>query len=158
MNEFHYQFSVNAPVEAVAAFHHDTRVLKKLTPFPIYAQIHEYEPLADGSEASFTLWFGPIPVRWHAVHSDVTANGFTDTQVSGPLKYWRHQHRFTPLSEQETQVNEHIVYQHDSGLRGLLSRLLFARPGLYLLFTARKFITQRGVARQQSADRVGQVG
>jgi ligand-binding SRPBCC domain-containing protein len=79
MTEFKYSFTVQAPVDTVTAFHHDTRVLKQLTPFPIVAQIHDYEPLADKSEAKFTLWFGPIPVRWHAVHSDVSPAGFTDT-------------------------------------------------------------------------------
>lgn len=157
MSVFDYSFTVDAPVELVAAFHHDTRVLKQLTPFPIIAQIHEYEPLADGSEAKFTLWFGPLPIRWHAVHSQVGANGFTDTQVSGPLKSWRHQHRFESIGGARTRVSEHIVYEHDSGLRGLISRLLFARPGLLYLFTARKLLTRRGVSRLMTAGQTGQV-
>ena len=35
--------------------------------------------------------------------------------------------------------------------RGLLTRLLFARPGLLYLFTARKLLTRRGVARLDGA-------
>jgi ligand-binding SRPBCC domain-containing protein len=153
---FSFSFIVNAPLEVVAAFHQDTQVLKQLSPFPIIAQIHEYEPLADESEAKFTLWFGPVPVRWHAVHSDVGLNGFTDTQVSGPLKYWRHVHRFNVVDEDTTRVEEHITFEHDGGLRGLFSRLLFNKPGLYALFTARKIITRRAVARSvavQKADK-----
>lgn len=155
MAVFRYVFNVQAPVEVVAAFHHDTRVLKRLTPFPIFVQIHEYEPLADGSEAKFTLWFGPIPVRWHAVHSDVGQKGFTDTQLSGPLKFWRHQHHFIPIDAGTTRVSEYIVYEHDSGLRGLFSRLLFSRPGLLFLFTARKYLTRRGVSRMMSIHSAG---
>lgn len=156
MSEFKYSFTVEAPLQVVADFHHDTSVLKKLTPFPIFAQIHDYEPLANGSEARFTLWFGPIPVRWHAIHSDVGPNGFTDTQVSGPLKLWVHRHRFTAIDPQTTRVDEHITYDHDSGGRGLFSRLLFAKPGLYFLFTARKFITRRGTARMVNTIVTGQ--
>lgn len=149
MPQFNYSFDVDAPLTAVSDFHHDTRVLKKLSPPPIFAQIHSYEPLAEGSEADFTLWFGPLPIHWVAVHSDVSPNGFTDTQVSGPLKSWRHMHRFTAVSDNKTRVDEHIKYHHHTGWRGLISRLLFSKPGLYMLFTARKFITQRATTNRK---------
>ncbi len=155
MPEFKHSFTVAAPVAAVAAFHSDTRALQELTPLPIIAHVHAYEPLADGSRASFTLWFGPLPVRWQAVHSDVGPQGFTDTQVSGPLKSWRHTHRFTPLGPQRTLVEDHVVYEHQRGVRGLLSRLLFARPGMLYLFTARQWLTRRGVARLLAAGQPG---
>ena len=140
MPEFHHSFTVDAPLAAVRAFHHDTGVLRQLTPLPMI-------PLADGSRAEFTLWFGPLPLRWRAIHSDVGPDGFTDTQVSGPLKSWRHTHRFTTIDPQRTRVDDHVVFEHHPGPRGLLTRLLFARPGLLYLFTARKLLTRRGVAR-----------
>ena len=146
---FDYSFEVAATGEMVSAFHKDTSVLKKLTPPPIIAQIHDFEPLGEGSKADFTLWFGPVPVRWQAVHSDVSLNGFTDTQVKGPLKRWQHQHRFSAIDEETTVVSEHIDYEHDSGLRGLWSRLLFSNLGLFMLFTARKIITRRALAEMQ---------
>ncbi len=151
MSEFSHSFLVDAPLERVIAFHRDTSVLKQLTPLPIFARIHRFEPLAEGSRADFTLWFGPFPVRWQAVHSDVGRHGFTDTQTRGPLKSWRHTHRFTAVGPNQTRVDDHIVYEHDAGWRGLISRLLFARPGLLYLFTARKLLTRRGVSRQASA-------
>ncbi|MCB8981681.1 MAG: hypothetical protein H6657_30095 [Ardenticatenaceae bacterium] len=148
MPTFDYKFTVNAPQTAVANFHHDTRILKKLTPPPIFVQVHHFEPLGDGSEAEFTLWFGPLPVRWRAIHSDVSGHGFTDTQASGPLRHWQHTHRFTAVSPHTTQVHEHVEYSHYSGRRGLLSRLLFNQPGLYLLFTARKWLTRYHIKKQ----------
>ncbi len=150
MPVFDFKFTLEAPVEAVVEFHRDTRALKALTPPPMRVQIHRVEPLAEGSTAEFTLWFGPLPIRWEAVHSGVGADGFTDTQVSGPMRSWRHTHRFTSLSEQRTQVHEHIEYQHHDGLRGLFSRLLFFRAGLYALFTARKVLTRRHLRRRTS--------
>lgn len=153
MPTFDYTFTVNAPQDAVLAFHQDTRVLKILTPPPLYAQIHSYEPLAEGAEANFTLWFGPYPIRWTAVHSNVGEDGFTDTQVRGPLKRWQHTHRFSPLSEEVTLVSEHIDYEYHRGVRGLIGRLLFSPLALTLLFTARKVITRRRLAQAQKRGR-----
>jgi ligand-binding SRPBCC domain-containing protein len=146
MPVFDYTFTVKAPLAKVAAFHHNTWVLKRLTPLPIIVQMHRTEPLAEGAVAEFTLWFGPLPIRWLAVHSRVDPmRGFTDTQQQGPLKCWAHTHTFMAEGEQLTRVSEHIEYTHYPGLKGLLSRLLFAKPALYLLFTYRKFITRWSV-------------
>lgn len=154
MQTFDYIFTVPAPLAAVSAFHHDTSILKLLTPPPMFVQIHDFEPLAEGSVANFTIWAGPIPLRWQAVHSNISENGFTDTQNQGPLQFWQHTHRFRPLSPTLTEVHEHIEYAHHAGRRGLLTRLLFSRPGLYGLFTARKLLTRRHLARGQWADQV----
>jgi len=150
MPVFEFKFNVAAPVTAVSNFHHDTRILKKLSPPPIFVQIHRFEPLGEGSEAEFTLWFGPLPLHWLAVHSNVSPNGFTDTQARGPLKYWQHTHRFTAVSPHTTQVHEHIEYSHKPGLAGLLTRLLFNKVGLFALFAARKWLTRWYVHQQQS--------
>ncbi len=150
MPKFEYTFEVDAPVEEVSAFHSDTSVLKKLTPFPMIVQVEEFEPLGEGSEARFTIWAGPLPLRWHSVHSDVSVNGFTDTQVTGPLKSWQHTHRFEPTEDGRTLVSESISYEHDTGLRGLISRIGFSSLGLTGLFSARKLLTQRYVAQSMS--------
>lgn len=148
MKTFEYEFKVKAPISAVSDFHHDTSILKKLTPPPIFIQVHAFEPLAEGSTAELTMWFGPIPVRWTAVHSDVSEQGFTDTQHRGPLKYWQHTHRFIALDDDETMVKEHIEYDYAKDLRGLFSRMMFNRAGLFLLFTARKWLTRWHINRQ----------
>ena len=145
---FDYTFTVDAPLTAVSAFHHDTRVLKTLTPPPMFVTVHKFEPLGEGSIGEFTLWVGPIPLHWRAIHSNVSENGFTDTQERGPLKFWQHTHRFTAVSPITTQIHEHVEYSYHSGLRGLLTRLLFNNFGLYFLFTARKIITRRAVKKR----------
>jgi ligand-binding SRPBCC domain-containing protein len=146
MNVFEYQFVVRAPVSAVSVFHHDPRVLKKLTLPPVFIQIHQFEPLAEGATAEYTLWIGPLPIPWTAVHSDVTEQGFTDTQRQGPFKRWQHTHRFEAVNDQQTLVKEHIEYVYLPGLRGLLSRLLFNRATLFFMFSARKWLTRRYVS------------
>lgn len=148
MPTFDYSFTVRAPLSAVAHFHHDTRALRRLTPPPIIAQMHRIEPLAEGSVSQFTLWFGPLPVRWVAVHTGVDRRtGFTDTQARGPMRRWEHTHRFARVDEHATRVTEHIVYEHRAGLGGLLSRVLFSRPALWFLFSYRAWATRRALER-----------
>ena len=48
-----------------------------------------------------------------------------------------------------TRVNEHIEYTHPGGVKGILTRLFFGKPGLVGLFIYRKMITRwslRGAA------------
>jgi len=142
MPTFDYRFRVDAPLRAVQEFHQDTRALRRLTPPPTLVQLHSVEPLAEGSVSKFTLWIGLLPLAWTAVHRNVSANGFTDVQTAGPVRKWEHTHRFTPLGETATEIHEHIEFEHQSSAWGLLTRLLFASPNLYLMFTYRKLVTR----------------
>jgi ligand-binding SRPBCC domain-containing protein len=52
----------------------------------------------------FTMWAGPVPVRWVARIEDVSPEGFTDRQVKGPFTRWQHRHSFVALDERTTEV------------------------------------------------------
>ncbi|MDH3540093.1 MAG: SRPBCC family protein [Acidimicrobiia bacterium] len=143
MPTFDYSFDVAASAQAVAEFHDDTRVLRRLT--PAYVQIHRVDPLADGSIAEFTVWFGPMPIRWRALHRDVGPRGFTDVQEAGPLRSWVHTHRFEPTGDHTTRVREHVEYEHESGWHGVQTRVLFGAPALRALFAYRAWRTRRAL-------------
>lgn len=143
MPVFDFRFTVPAPVEAVSAFHFQTGILKALTPPLMIMQVHRFDPLANGSIGEFTMWMGPVPVRWTAEHSNVTPLCFTDTQIAGPMKFWKHTHTFRAIDADTSEVHEHIKFEHHSGLKGLWSRLLFPRPALFLLFRYRCWVTRR---------------
>ncbi len=148
MPVFDTSFTVPAPLQKVAEFHRDTRALKRLTPPPVFVQIHSMEPLAEGSRSVFTMWFGPLPLRWTAIHSNVdTMHGFTDTQEKGPLQSWQHTHHFEAIDERTSQVTEHIVYSHKSGWWGIFTRLAFAPLGLKLMFAYRAVVTRLACQR-----------
>jgi ligand-binding SRPBCC domain-containing protein len=146
MNVFETSFRVNAPLAAIASFHNSTAALRRLSPPPVFIQFHHLEPLTEGSRANFTMWFGPIPLRWTAVHSKVDPlHGFTDIQVRGPMKGWKHIHSFTAVNEHTTLVSEHVEYEHFNGLRGLMTRILFSEIGFRVLFWYRAVITRWSV-------------
>lgn len=143
MLKFTRDFVVHAPLERVAEFHKDTRALKWLNPPPILVQFQHVEPLAEGSIAEFTLWLGPLPIRWKARHDNVDPErGFSDLQVTGPFQYWKHRHDFTPIDNFSTRVTDTIQADHGSHLFwGLLSRFMWLN--LPLLFTYRAWQTRR---------------
>ena len=50
-----------------------------------------------------------IPMKWLAQHVDVVPHQeFTDVQVKGPFKHWRHTHQFLPLAETRTKMEDNI--------------------------------------------------
>jgi ligand-binding SRPBCC domain-containing protein len=145
MNHFQHRFRVHAPVAKVSEFHQDPRALKSLTPPPVFVQLHRAEPLAEGSKVDFTLWLGPLPVRWVAVHSLVDPkHGFSDTQLIGPFKLWFHRHSFMPIDAHTTEVVDEIEAAHTNHLLwGLISRLMWLN--LPILFWYRARLTRRKI-------------
>ena len=142
MPVFDYSFTVPASLAAVRDFHRDTRALKRLTPPPVFVRLHRVEPLAEGSVSEFTLWVGPLPLRWTAVHRNVSDRGFTDVQAAGPAAKWEHTHTFVPLADGRTEIREHIEFEHKSGPIGLVTRVLFAKPNLLGMFFYRSLVTR----------------
>ena len=143
MDTFDFTFTVRAPLSAVADLYRDTQALRWLTPPPVRVRMHHVEPLSEGSHSDFTLWFVFLPIHWTARHSNVDPeHGFTDTQVRGPMKQWVHTHTFSEVASGITRITEHIDYEHHSGARGILSRLLFKPIGLRLTFCYRRFATR----------------
>jgi ligand-binding SRPBCC domain-containing protein len=146
MKKYAHRFTVEAPIEQVTAFHRDTTALKTLTPFPIFVQLHSVEPMAENSTAKFTLWAGPLPIRWEALHTNVTQNGFTDTQVKGPYQYWTHHHIFNAIGENTTEIIDEVnAIPNPKFFWGIITRLmLFSLP---ILFAYRSWRTRQAVSR-----------
>ena len=140
MKQYRHTFRVNAPLGAVADFHRSTAALRQLSPPPMIVQFHDIEPMGEGSISDFTLWLGPLPIRWVAVHSDVSdLNGFTDSQQSGPYTSWVHRHTFREIDANTTEVIDEV--QAEPG--NLLSRFMWLN--LPILFAYRGWKTRRVV-------------
>jgi len=136
--KYEHRFTVEAPLTAVAEFHKDTSALRLLSPPPMVVQFNNVEPLEEGSVADFTMWLGPLPIRWVALHSEVDPlHGFVDTQQSGPFRSWRHQHQFRAVNENRTEVIDTIEAEYGS----LVSRFMWAN--LPVLFGYRGWRTRR---------------
>ena len=143
---FEMTSTLPATVDAVMRFHQDPRALARLTPPPIIMQLHRDERRSlTAGELEFTLWFGPIPIRWLARHEPgPTPHSFADSQVKGPLAYWRHEHIFAEV-EGGVQLTDRIELAHRRGLPGVLTRLAFDGQPLRLLFAYRHWRTRRAL-------------
>ncbi|MDF1499333.1 MAG: SRPBCC family protein [Anaerolineales bacterium] len=141
--EHQSQFTVNAPVEAVRQFHQSANSLQEITPplIPMTA-VDAPDPLTEGAQIAFTLWFGPLPVRWTARIEDLDPNGFVDRQASGPFASWVHRHVFTALDRNKTRVDDHVTYKLKSNPFWWLVGGTMA-IGLPLLFRYRAYKTRQ---------------
>ena len=114
-----------------------------ITPPPVIVRVH-HAPLAleEGDEMGFTLWLGPLPLRWRARIEHVSSNGFTDRQLEGPFKRWVHQHSFAGAANGQTRVKDEVELEIKAhpvwGPVGLAMRL-----SLPLLFAYRGWKTRR---------------
>ncbi|MDE2748210.1 MAG: hypothetical protein OXI34_04530 [Chloroflexota bacterium] len=130
----------------IRRFHEDPRALANLTPPPIRMQLHrdERRSLTEG-EIEFTLWFGPLPIRWTARHeSGPSPDPVADLQIKGPLAYWRHEHIFREAAG-GVQLTDRITLAHRRGVTGLLTRFAFDGLPLRLLFAYRHWRTRRAL-------------
>jgi ligand-binding SRPBCC domain-containing protein len=141
--KYQHIFQVKAPLAEVATFHTAATSLKAITPPLIPMRFHHApERMGDGDEIDFTMWMGPLPVRWVAQVGEVSPDGFVDRQLRGPFEAWAHRHTFVQveegrrdvLDEVEASLKPHPVW----GLVGLAMWL-----GLPLLFAYRGWKTRQ---------------
>jgi ligand-binding SRPBCC domain-containing protein len=106
---FRHSFKVRAPISQVAAFHRQSKSMGAITPLPAIVRVHQApHELGEGDEMEFTIWIGPLPIRWKAHIEQVYSQGFTDQQLRGPFKKWTHRHSFHPLDPETTEIQDEI--------------------------------------------------
>jgi len=67
--------------------------------------------IEDGARAVLELRIGPVPVTWVAEHRDnLPGRQFTDVQIEGPFARWEHSHRFDPIDEGSSELEDRIEY------------------------------------------------
>ena len=134
---YEHRFRVRAPLAVIADFHSRTASMPAITPPPIIVRLHGAPPvLGEGDEMDFTMWAGPLPMRWVAQIGDVSERGFTGSQTQGPFAHWQHRHSFMPVTSDLTEV----VDQVEAGVKkhvlwGPVGRAMWI--GLPLLFAYR---------------------
>ena len=140
---YRHSFQVSATLAQVAEFHSRAASMAAITPPPILVRMHTAPSvLADSDQMDFTMWLGPLPVRWLARIEAVSPTGFTDRQLQGPFAEWVHRHTFAAVDEQTTEVIDEVTIRlrpHPFWGAVGLGMLL----GLPILFAFRGWKTRR---------------
>ncbi len=145
--QYFHTFLVQAPLENVVAFHRSASSLEAITPpFFFMSGLEAPDQLIEGSQMSFRLWLGPLPVEWKARIENVTASGFDDVQLSDPFESWVHTHSFSVPSAGLCQVEDKVQMRLRHHLLWFPVGLIMAL-GLPLLFTFRGWKTKSMLER-----------
>ena len=92
------------------------------------------------------IWLGPLPITWEAKHFDFdTETGFSDIQISGPMKLWIHRHEIKYISDTQSIIEDKIWYKHYKGIRGIISKIFFSKIAIYILFKYRSWATKKAI-------------
>jgi len=141
--KYGHTFRVRALLADVAGFHTSASSLKAITPPLIPMHLHHApQRMGDGDEMAFTMWLGPLPVRWVARVEDVSPAGFLDRQVRGPFEAWAHRHTFVQVEEGTTEVSDEVAARlKPHAVWGWVGLAMWL--GLPLLFAYRGWRTRR---------------
>jgi len=140
---YHHRFIVHAPLADVAEFHSQSASMGAITPPPIIVRVHAAPAtLGEGDRMEFTMWLGPLPVRWLAQIEQVTPTSFVDRQLRGPFAAWAHKHTFEPIDAERTAVLDEVnATLHTNWFWKLVGVGMWL--GLPILFAYRGWKTRR---------------
>ena len=146
MPQFVKESVIEAPVEAVFAFHERPDAFELLQ--PPWDKVEIITPpsgLEVGTKVSLFTWVGPFKQRIEAEHIGYEKNVFfEDTMNSGPFKSWRHKHLFFE-HEDGCRLRDEIEYEAPMGFLGRLADPIAVRPRLEKMFDYRHDITRKYV-------------
>lgn len=139
MREFRLQRTqrFHEPLDEVFAFFAEPSNLATLTPPWLQFEIRAERPIEmfAGARIDYRIRLHGLPMRWR---SEITAweppHRFVDEQLSGPYRYWIHEHSFREV-EGFTEVSDDIRFAVPGG--GLIYRL-FVASDLEKIFAYRR--------------------
>lgn len=140
---------VSASAEALFDWHEAPGAFERLTPpWEKVKVLRHVGGIRDGAQVTVAVGPWPFALRWHLEHRDYEyGRSFTDVQVRGPFRSWRHVHRMIPDGPSRCVLEDAIEFELPFGLLGdLIGRLIVERK-LATLFAFRHEVTRRAFER-----------
>jgi ligand-binding SRPBCC domain-containing protein len=115
LRAFKHSFVVNCPIDRVWEFYTDIKHLEIITPTEIELKITSAtsQKLIQGSE----FWLeGKLMIfkrRWHSVIKSIKPYQYLDEMLAGPLKKWRHLHKFNDININNNQKQTEVIDEVD---------------------------------------------
>ncbi|HEY0839147.1 MAG TPA: DUF1731 domain-containing protein, partial [Vulgatibacter sp.] len=135
---------VAAPLDEVFAFFSQPSNLAVMTPPRMRFRILRAPPaMAEGGEIDYLIHIGPRDVAWRTrIDRWEPGVGFTDSQLAGPYRSWRHAHGFRAAGSDETIMEDRVVYAVPLGGLGIAANWLFVAPELRRIFSYRRDVVR----------------
>jgi ligand-binding SRPBCC domain-containing protein len=130
---------IRRPLEEVFSFFSDARNLEAITPAFLNFRILTPRPIAmdAGTLIDYQIRLLGIPLKWRTrIETWEPPRRFSDVQLSGPYKLWRHTHEFVAVPE-GTLMTDHVQYQMPAGPLGRLVHAVWTERTLARIFDYR---------------------
>jgi len=132
---------LNVDMATAWNFFSDPNNLDELTPKNMGFKILSDEPIAGMYEGQTIQYkVAPIlkiPLTWHTKITNVDEpRSFTDQQMRGPYKLWRHKHTFQDMGDHVIMIDE-LEYAIGYGIIGDIAYKLYVRNRLEEIFDYR---------------------
>jgi len=129
---FVHRSMVPAPADALFRWHERPEALLHLMPPGNWVRVeHREGGVRNGGRVTLAIGLGRFRFRWEARHYGyVRGRQFSDEQVRGPFRIWRHTHRMEAIGTSQTLYEDRVEYAMRGGVLahrlfdGLLRRLL----------------------------------
>lgn len=142
---------MNSPIDRVWEFYTDIKHLEIITPVEIELKITSAtsQKLIQGSE----FWLeGKLMIskrKWHSVIKSIRPYQYLDEMLTGPLRKWRHLHKFHDIHINEDQKQTEVIDEVDFELPYSLVGKLFEG---YVCKRLEKFFDYRKAATIKSLE------
>lgn len=142
-----------ASAEAVFDWHERPGAFERLTPPGEPVQVLSHAGgIKDGARVSLKVGPWPFSLRWDLEHRDYHyGRSFSDVQVRGPFKSWRHVHSMIPAGPDACRLEDAIEYEMPLGVLGKVIGRLVMQPKLRRLFDFRHEVTRQAFERPHPA-------
>ena len=149
-----FERAVSLPVPAAEAFawHGRPGALTRLTPPWEDVTVESATGgIRQGAEVVLKLKLGPVPLRWHALHTLYEDRGedggvFRDVQTRGPFAFWEHTHTIEPDGPGRSRLTDSVRYLPPGGGLGKSLGAGFAERRLAAMFAYRHAVTAADLA------------
>lgn len=112
MGLFQRETDLKFPAEEVFEFHERENALKRLSPpWQKIKLVSHKGGIKPGARVKLFLYF-PFKIPWIAKHIEYEKNHFfSDVQLFGPFKKWKHNHFFKELDSKSSRLSDKIEFK-----------------------------------------------
>lgn len=140
------QTQIPASVQTLYDWHMREGAFERLTPPWEHVKMKCGDTkIENGSRVSLEIDAGPAKLNWLAEHCDVQpGKEFTDVQVRGPFKFWKHKHSFEKLND-GCLLTDSIQFELPFDLATIFSET-FVKDKLERMFEYRHEMTKNDIS------------